>query len=69
MKCYNIDVYRQQVSQDSITVRFQDQTFNFIFEPSLKIGQEFVLGLFASKAVLSDTVFRYPRDRRIAMLT
>lgn len=69
MKCYNIDVYGEQVSQDSITVRFQDQTFNFIFEPSLKIGQEFVLGLFASKAVLSNEVFRYPRDRRIAMLT
>lgn len=66
---FNIDVYGENVNLDKIVCHTNSKVLRYVFSPNLKENTAFHLGLFASKAVLSQEVFRYPRHQRICLLT
>lgn len=52
-----------------LTVGLPQRNVRFVIDDSLKQGLSIHIGAFFSKAVLTNGVFRYPRHRRVAVLT
>lgn len=69
MQKINFDVYGEQVSFKKLTVLKDNCEIQFIFDSASKKGVSFDAGLFSTKAVLSSEVFRFPRNRRLGVLT
>lgn len=49
-------------------VKADDVRTRFVFDPALKAGRRFSLAVFLDDAAFSRACFRYPRNRRIALL-
>ncbi len=54
---------------DEVTVKVGDASVWFAWQPDLKVGHQFHLALFQDQFALHRCVFRYPLDRRVAVLT
>lgn len=64
-----IDCYGKHFYEKEIAVHADNQRFIFVFDPSLKHGKPFEMGLFFDDvAVCTRACFRYPRERRICIL-
>lgn len=55
--------------RDELVVQHGDQTYRFIWDPKLKSGRRFHLGIFQDRSAVHRCVFRYPKHRRVAVLT
>jgi hypothetical protein len=63
-----VDCWGEKVSKPEVTCLVDGRRWVFVFEPALKEGRAFHLGLFANMAALSDMAYAYPHSRRICVL-
>lgn len=62
------EVFGAHLGVPEIRCRVGGDTIRYVADPALKPGLAFGFGVFFSKGVFSDDVFRYPRSQRIAVL-
>lgn len=53
---------------DELSVTAGGTTFHFVYAANRKPGRRYSLGLFLNDAALNPACFRYPRQRRVALL-
>ncbi len=68
-----MDVYvdcwdRRTTNYPTIKVSAGNDAYIFVFDPTLKRTVPFQFGIFADELALSNAPFRYPRERRLAIL-
>ena len=66
---YTFDVYGLIVNQKSFTYRKKNISFAYILDPESKHNRHFHAGLFFSKSAFSDLIYRYPKSKRICVLS
>jgi len=64
-----IEISGEAIAASQFDCVHRNGALRYIVEPELKRGKHFSLGVFFSKAVLSEDVFRYPHAQRVAVLT
>lgn len=64
-----VDVHGANVNQAEFLVNANGQCFRFIIDEQLKRGKNFNFAVFFSKAIFSKVAYRYPKSRRIGVLS
>lgn len=64
-----IDVQGEQSCLPHCSASVGHRDLHFLVDPSLKVAKRFHVAACFSKVALTDAVYHYPRNRRIAVLT
>ena len=62
------EICGENMSIREVECSFGDDTVRYVIDPALKRSSAFHFGVFFSKALLSEDVFRYPRANRVGVL-
>jgi hypothetical protein len=65
----NVDVTGMSMSLPEVTVQLGSSRVRFVVDEAIKRDMPIHLAAFFSKSVLTDAVYDYPREMRIAVLT